>query len=67
LQDDIQFDHLGLAIVDEQHKFGVKQRSFFAQHDNPHIIQMSATPIPRSLALTYFGEFDVTTIDELPQ
>gem|GEM_PF-515061 len=53
-------------MIDEQHKFGVRQRAFFAQHGYPHIIQMSATPIPRSMALAFFGEFDVSIIDELP-
>lgn len=66
IQDDVIFSDLGLAIVDEQHKFGVKQRSFFHRSGAPHVIQMSATPIPRSLALTYFGEFDVSIIDEMP-
>lgn len=53
-------------MIDEQHKFGVRQRAFFHDHGTPHIIQMSATPIPRSLALAFFGEFDVSVIDELP-
>ncbi|USN54310.1 MAG: hypothetical protein H6765_07200 [Candidatus Peribacteria bacterium] len=54
------------AIVDEQHKFGVKQRAFFHQFNAPHLLQMTATPIPRSLALAYFGEFQVSNIDEMP-
>ncbi|MDP2670164.1 MAG: helicase-related protein [bacterium] len=53
-------------MIDEQHKFGVKQRGFFQQFGSPHILQMTATPIPRSLALAFFGEFTVSTIDELP-
>lgn len=66
LQDDIQFHNLQLVIIDEQHKFGVKQRAFFQQFGSPHILQMTATPIPRSLALVYFGEFAVSIIDEMP-
>ncbi len=67
IQDDVKFESLQLAIVDEQHKFWVNQRAFFKKCWSPHIIQMSATPIPRSLALAYFGEFDVSIIDELPK
>jgi len=66
LQHDIQFKNLQLAVIDEQHKFGVKQRSFFKKFGSPHILQMSATPIPRSLALVFFGEFTVSIIDEMP-
>ena len=66
IQDDIRFHNLSFALIDEQHKFGVKQRSFFQQHGSPHILQMTATPIPRSLALAFFGEFDVSIIDEMP-
>ncbi len=55
-----------MVVIDEQHKFGVAQRAFFAQHGHPHIIQMSATPIPRSMALAVFGECEVSVIDELP-
>ena len=54
-------------ILDEQHKFGVKQRAFFKKFGAPHILQMSATPIPRSMAIAFFGEFDVSIIDELPK
>jgi ATP-dependent DNA helicase RecG len=60
------FAHLKLAVIDEQHKFGVKQRGFFQQFGSPHILQMTATPIPRSLALAFFGEFTVSAIDEMP-
>lgn len=67
IQDNVEFHDLQLAIVDEQHKFGVNQRAFFKKRWSPHIVQMSATPIPRSLALAYFGEFDVSIIDELPK
>lgn len=66
LQDDVDFHNLKLAIVDEQHKFWVRQRSFFKKFWAPHLLQMSATPIPRSMALAFFGEFEVSTIDELP-
>lgn len=66
LQEDVNFHDLALAIVDEQHKFWVRQRSFFKKFGSPHLLQMSATPIPRSMALAFFGEFSVSTIDELP-
>ncbi len=66
LQDDVTFENLQFAIVDEQHKFGVRQRWFLQRHGAPHLLQMSATPIPRSLALAFFGEFDVSIIDEMP-
>lgn len=66
LQEGIGFKNLGLVIIDEQHKFGVRQRAFFKQFNSPHIIQMSATPIPRSMALAFFGEFSVSNIDEMP-
>ncbi len=66
IQADIGFHDLKMVIIDEQHKFGVQQRSFFKQFNSPHILQMSATPIPRSLALAFFGEFDVSVIDQMP-
>gem|GEM_PF-1616253 len=66
LQDDVDFYNLKLVVIDEQHKFGVKQRAFFKKFSSPHILQMSATPIPRSLALAFFGECTVSVIDELP-
>ncbi len=66
LQENVKFKNLSFVVIDEQHKFGVKQRSFFKQFNSPHILQMSATPIPRSMALAFFGEFDVSIIDELP-
>lgn len=68
IQDAVRFHKLGLAVIDEQHKFGVRQRSRFAQSDGlaPHVLVMTATPIPRSLCLTQFGDLDVTKIDELP-
>lgn len=67
LQEGIDFHDLQYVIIDEQHKFGVKQRAFFKQFGSPHILQMSATPIPRSMAIAFFWEFDVSIIDELPQ
>lgn len=66
LQEWIRFNDLWLVIIDEQHKFWVRQRAFFKQFNSPHIIQMSATPIPRSMALAFFGEFSVSNIDEMP-
>ncbi len=66
IQDDVKFKDLWLVIIDEQHKFWVNQRAKLNAQWNPHILQMTATPIPRSLALAYFWEFENTIIDELP-
>jgi ATP-dependent DNA helicase RecG len=66
IQDDVDFRNLQFVIIDEQHKFWVKQRSFFKQFGAPHILQMTATPIPRTLALAYFAEFEVSVIDQMP-
>ena len=66
IQDDVKFKDLWFVIIDEQHKFGVNQRWKLKAQWNPHILQMTATPIPRSLALSFFGEFENTVIDELP-
>jgi ATP-dependent DNA helicase RecG len=67
IQADVQIPRLGLAVIDEQHKFGVEQRSRFGGGDVPaHVLVMTATPIPRSLCLTQFGDLDLTVIDELP-
>ena len=67
IQASVKFHSLGLAVIDEQHKFGVMQRAKFSEGDiSPHVLVMTATPIPRSLCLTQFGDLDLTTINELP-
>jgi ATP-dependent DNA helicase RecG len=67
IQESVSFRNLALAIIDEQHRFGVAQRAALRQKGyNPHILVMSATPIPRSLALTIYGDLDISVIDELP-
>lgn len=68
IEDIVQFSNLGLVIIDEQHRFGVMQRAklWTKNHQPPHIIVMSATPIPRTLAMTMYGDLDVSVIDELP-
>lgn len=67
VQKDVQYHDLGLVIIDEQHKFGVMQRAHFTSEENtPHMLVMTATPIPRSLCLTQFGELDISINSELP-
>ena len=68
IEDNVQFRRLGLAVIDEQHRFGVAQRArLWTKSENPpHILVMTATPIPRTLAMTIYGDLDVSVIDELP-
>ena len=67
IQKGVEFQSLGLAVIDEQHKFGVGQRAHFSlDGQHPHVLVMTATPIPRSLCLTQFGDLDISVINELP-
>ncbi|MCE5345593.1 MAG: ATP-dependent DNA helicase RecG [Bacteroidales bacterium] len=68
LEENVQFRNLGLAIIDEQHRFGVEQRARLWQKNfnPPHVLVMTATPIPRTLAMTLYGDLDVSVIDEMP-
>jgi ATP-dependent DNA helicase RecG len=66
LQEDIEFKELGLVIIDEQHKFGVEQRAKLRKQTTPHCLVMTATPIPRTLAMTAFGDLDVSVIKHSP-
>ena len=69
LEEEVQFQNLGLAIIDEQHRFGVAQRSRLWQKNmqtHPHVLVMTATPIPRTLAMTMYGDLDISVIDQLP-
>lgn len=68
IQDEVNFQRLGLVITDEQHRFGVNQRKVLREKgENPNVLFMTATPIPRTLALTTFGDMDVSSIDEMPK
>jgi len=68
VQESVEFANLGLAIIDEQHRFGVRQRADFRfKGKHPHTLVMTATPIPRTLAMTVYGDLDVSTIDQMPQ
>src|SRR5699024_9188304 len=68
IQDGVEFADLGLLVIDEQHRFGVEQRAALAdrQASNPHVLVMTATPIPRTVAMTVFGDLEVSTLRELP-
>jgi len=67
IQDDVEFARLGTVVVDEQHRFGVRQRSLLkSKGQHPEMLTMTATPIPRSLAMTMHGDLDVSILDELP-
>jgi ATP-dependent DNA helicase RecG len=68
LEDVVQFSNLGIVVIDEQHRFGVAQRARMWKKNSipPHILIMTATPIPRTLAMTFYGDLDVSVIDELP-
>jgi ATP-dependent DNA helicase RecG len=69
IQDKVTFSHLGFVVIDEQHRFGVEQRQRLLDksHHMPHLLSMTATPIPRSLALTVYGELDVSVLNEQPK
>jgi ATP-dependent DNA helicase RecG len=70
IEEEVKFQNLGLAIIDEQHRFGVAQRSKLWQKNAavyPHVLVMTATPIPRTLAMTLYGDLEISVIDELPQ
>lgn len=66
IEDNVEFHKLGLVVIDEQHRFGVDQRNRLKKNQTPHFLVMTATPIPRTLAMTVYGDLDVSTVDELP-
>ena len=68
IQKSVVFKHLAYVIIDEQHRFGTEQRKKLARKDSrvPHLLSMTATPIPRTLALTIYGDLDLTLLDEMP-
>ena len=68
IQENLVFDKLGLVVIDEQHKFGVRERALLGQKgENPHLLVMTATPIPRTLAITAYGDMQISTIKEYPE
>lgn len=67
LQNNVGFKALGLAIIDEQHRFGVRQREILKTYGSPHVLSLTATPIPRTLALVLYGDQDLSVLDEMPE